>query len=70
LLLATGYYDFACPFYEAEYSMHHLFLPPDIQNNITVTHYEVGHMIYQDTIARKALASDVRGFIAGSSNRR
>ncbi|MGH9483273.1 MAG: S10 family peptidase, partial [Terriglobales bacterium] len=55
LLLATGYYDFACPFYEAEYSMHHLFLPPDIQNNITVTHYEVGHMIYQDTIARKAL---------------
>lgn len=70
LLLATGYYDFACPFYEAEYSMHHLFLPVDIQRNITVTHYQVGHMIYQDTIARKALDSDVRGFIAGSSNQK
>ncbi|MDE3151367.1 MAG: peptidase S10 [Gemmatimonadota bacterium] len=68
LLLATGYYDFACPFFEAEYSMHHLFLPPDIQKNITVTHYEVGHMIYQDDIARKALESDVRSFIANSDH--
>jgi carboxypeptidase C (cathepsin A) len=68
LLLATGYYDFACPFFEAEYSMHHLFLPPDIQKNITVEHYEVGHMIYQDEIARKALESDVRNFIANSEH--
>lgn len=66
LLLATGYYDFACPFYEAEYSMHHLFLPPNIQKNITVTHYGVGHMIYQDDTARKGLDSDVRAFITGS----
>ncbi|MGH9520132.1 MAG: S10 family peptidase [Terriglobales bacterium] len=65
LLLATGYYDFACPFYEAEYSMHHLFLPPDIQKNITVTHYQVGHMIYQDAVARKALEADVRAFVGG-----
>lgn len=64
LLLATGYYDFACPFYEAEYSMHHLFLPPAIQKNITVTHYQVGHMIYQDTVARKALRDDVRRLMA------
>ena len=70
LLLATGYYDFACPFYEAEYSMHHLFLPPDIQKNITVTHYQVGHMIYQDAVARKALDADVRGFITGSANQK
>ncbi len=66
LLLATGYYDLACPFYEAEYSMHHLFLPPNLQKNITVTHYEVGHMIYQDQTARKSLESDVRTFITGS----
>lgn len=66
LLLATGYYDFACPFYEAEYSMHHLFLPPAVQKNITVTHYQVGHMIYQDTVARKALRDDVRRFVGDS----
>ena len=68
LLLATGYYDFACPFFEAEYSMHHLFLPPDVQQNITVEHYEVGHMIYQDATARQELARDVRSFIANSDH--
>ncbi len=68
LLLATGYYDFACPFYEAMYSMHHLFLPPAIQNNITVTHYQVGHMIYQDAVARAALMHDVQHFITTSDN--
>ncbi len=68
VLLATGYYDFACPFFEAEYSMQHLFLPPAIQKNITVTHYGVGHMIYQDDVARKALAQDVDQFIAGSTH--
>ncbi len=66
LLLATGYYDFACPFYEAEYSMHHLFLPPSEQGNITVAHYQVGHMIYEDTIARQGLMHDVRNLITST----
>lgn len=68
LLLATGYYDFACPFYEAEYSMHHLFLPPAVQKNITVTHYETGHMLYQKDSARIKLMHDVRALITSSDN--
>jgi len=67
LLLATGYYDFACPFYEAEYSMHHLFLPPAVQKNITVTHYETGHMLYQKDSARIKLMHDVRALVTSAS---
>ncbi|MGH9476627.1 MAG: S10 family peptidase [Terriglobales bacterium] len=68
LMLAGGYYDLACPFFEAEYSMWHLFLPPAEQGNISVQHYEVGHMIYQDTAARTKLANDMKNFIASSDH--
>ncbi|MGH9486366.1 MAG: S10 family peptidase [Terriglobales bacterium] len=68
LMLAGGYYDLACPFFEAQYSMWHLFLPPEEQKNIIVHHYQVGHMIYQDTPSRIKLAHDVAQFISGASH--
>lgn len=68
LMLAGGYYDLACPFFEAEYSMWHLFLPPSEQNHIIVHHYQTGHMIYQDTPSRIKLAKDVEAFIASSEH--
>ncbi|MGH9467246.1 MAG: S10 family peptidase [Terriglobales bacterium] len=68
LMLAAGYYDLACPMFEAEYSMRHLFLPPAEQGNIIIHHYQVGHMIYQDAGARAKLARDVAQFIASATH--
>ena len=36
VLLAGGYYDLATPFFEGMYEMHHLPIPKDLQENISL----------------------------------
>ncbi|MGH9505293.1 MAG: S10 family peptidase, partial [Terriglobales bacterium] len=67
LFVAEGYYDLATPFFEAQYSIRHLFLPPAEQKNITVEHYQVGHMIYLKRASRIQLAHDAQQFITAAS---
>jgi carboxypeptidase C (cathepsin A) len=44
--VANGYYDLATPFFATKYTFDHLGLEPDLQNNITMSYYEAGHMMY------------------------
>ena len=41
-----GYYDLATPFGAAEWLFDHVFLNPEIRQNLSFTHYPSGHMIY------------------------
>ena len=41
-----GYYDFATPYFAAEYVVKHMNLRPEQQKNIKFTHYPTGHMVY------------------------
>lgn len=41
-----GYYDFATPYFAAEYVIKHMNLRPEQQKNIQFTHYPAGHMVY------------------------
>ncbi len=41
-----GYYDFATPYFAAEYVVKHMNLRPDQQKNIQFTYYPAGHMVY------------------------
>jgi len=59
----SGYYDLATPFFAAEYEMHHLGLPPSLQQNITYDHFDTGHMVYVSPEALKKLHDDVVRFI-------
>ncbi|HTZ55909.1 MAG TPA: hypothetical protein VMB20_12680 [Candidatus Acidoferrum sp.] len=43
---ANGYYDFATPFFATVYTLKHLNLSPQLQQNITFGFYQAGHMIY------------------------
>src|SRR5581483_10962213 len=51
---ANGYYDFATPYFETVYTLHHLNIAPSLQRNITFGFYESGHMVYlhQDALAQ------------------
>ncbi len=63
VLLTGGYYDIATPYFEAEYEMHHLPIPEELQKNISFRLYQSGHMIYVHREALKQLHSDLAEFI-------
>jgi carboxypeptidase C (cathepsin A) len=46
VMVATGYYDLATPFYAAEYTVNHLGLDPLLTGHINLTYCEAGHMLY------------------------
>jgi carboxypeptidase C (cathepsin A) len=59
---ANGYYDFATPFFETEYTLAHMGLDPSLRKNITFGYYESGHMIYLHDAARQKLRADLGTF--------
>ena len=61
---ASGYYDFATPFFETLYSLNHLTIDPSLQQNITYGFYRSGHMIYIDDASRKQLHDDLERWYA------
>ncbi len=66
VFVAAGYYDFATPYFAAEYTLRHMRLDPTLRGNVTLAHYASGHMMYihQDELVR--LKHDVRAFVTGA----
>jgi carboxypeptidase C (cathepsin A) len=60
IFVAQGYYDFATPFFGAEYSLNR---PGFDRNRIEYQYYEAGHMMYVRDEDRRKLSDDVRAFI-------
>jgi carboxypeptidase C (cathepsin A) len=60
VLVASGYYDFATPFYDAEYtfSRHGI-----LKDRIEYTYYEAGHMMYVHGPSLERFMADVRRFV-------
>jgi carboxypeptidase C (cathepsin A) len=63
VLVAGGYYDWATPFFEGIYEMHHLPVPDSMQANISYHYYEAGHMVYVNGNVLKQFHDDVASFI-------
>ncbi|MEM9085860.1 MAG: peptidase S10 [Pseudomonadota bacterium] len=57
---AQGYYDFATPFFGAEYSLNRIGIP---QDRISYRYYDAGHMMYVRDEDRAQLSEDIRAFI-------
>jgi carboxypeptidase C (cathepsin A) len=62
VFVAQGYYDFATPFFGAEYSLSRSGIP---QDRIQFHYYDAGHMMYVRDEDRAKLTRDVRNFIKG-----
>ncbi len=60
VLVASGYYDFATPFFDAEYTLarHDI-----LKDRLTMTYYEAGHMMYLHRPSLDKLMADVRTFM-------
>ncbi len=46
VLIMSGYYDLATPYFASDYTVDHMQLAPELRGNIKVAFYESGHMMY------------------------
>jgi carboxypeptidase C (cathepsin A) len=63
VMLNSGYFDLATPYFEGVYEMRHLPMPASLQKNIEIKHYRSGHMVYARQASLKELHDNVAAFI-------
>jgi carboxypeptidase C (cathepsin A) len=66
VLVANGFYDLATPYLATQYTFSHLGLPEGREEDISMTYYEAGHMMYLHLPSLAQLAEDLRGFVQQS----
>lgn len=62
VLVTSGYFDLATPYYATEYTKSHLGLEPSVVNNIQTAYYESGHMMYVHEPSMVKMHADVSQF--------
>jgi carboxypeptidase C (cathepsin A) len=66
VLVASGYYDYATPFFDAEFTLGRHGIDMD---QVTMTYYEAGHMMYVHEPSLQAVARDIHAFITAGGGR-
>lgn len=66
VFVANGYFDLATPYFATEYTFNHMPLPRDLRQNISMTYYESGHMMYIHRPSLEQLKRDLARFIASA----
>jgi len=61
--VGCGRYDLATPYFAAQYNVNGMELDPSIRNNIRLTYYEAGHMIYVYKPALEKFKADFNSFL-------
>ena len=68
VMLNSGYFDLATPFFTADYEMKHLPISPAPMKNIETHYYESGHMVYAHLPSLQELHDNVAAFIGSTDN--
>jgi carboxypeptidase C (cathepsin A) len=63
VFIASGYYDLATPFFDADYAVAHMGLPAADRSRVRFGYYECGHMVYTRPEDHRKLKADLAGFI-------
>lgn len=66
--VGSGYYDFATPYFTAQYDIEHMFLRPEVRKNIKQYFYNAGHMYYINKPDMIQFKKDIDAFFDASSN--
>ena len=66
VLVASGYYDLATPYFATEYTFGRLGLDETLRSNVTMTYYEGGHMMYIHVPSLARMKQDLAKFIAAA----
>lgn len=62
VLVASGLYDFATPYFDAYFTVAHMGLPPELRGRVKIETYEAGHMMYVKRTEHKKLHEDLVRF--------
>jgi carboxypeptidase C (cathepsin A) len=62
VLVLSGYYDLATPFFKTEYDVKHMRIDRELQRNISFAYFESGHMIYTNPSVMPLLKSVLDSF--------
>ena len=62
VLVCSGYYDLATPYFASDYTIRHLGLDKSLRGNVKVRYYEAGHMMYIHKPSRIKLTRDAAEF--------
>jgi len=68
VFIGSGYYDFATPYFTANYDVAHMFLKPELRKNVQHFYYEAGHMFYINKTSLVQFKKDVDSFFEWSNN--
>jgi carboxypeptidase C (cathepsin A) len=63
VFVANGYFDLATPYLATRYTLNHLELDPSLRDNISIKHYEAGHMMYIHEPLLARVRADLAEFI-------
>lgn len=61
--IGCGYYDLATPYFAAQYNVNAMQLDASIRDNIRLTYYDAGHMIYIYKPALEKFKTDFESFL-------
>ncbi len=62
VLIASGIYDFATPYFDAYFTVAHLGLPPELRDRVKIETFEAGHMMYVKRTEHRKLHEDLVRF--------
>ena len=62
--VASGYYDLGTPYFATEHTFAHLGIEPELQDNIEISYFESGHMMYVHQPSIEKLGAELRAFVA------
>ncbi len=63
VFVANGYYDLGTPYFASEYTFNHLGLDESLRDNISMSYYEAGHMMYIHMPSLAEIKRDLAKFV-------
>ena len=65
--VASGLFDLATPYFATEHTLAHLGIEPALKDNIDVSYYDAGHMMYVHGPSRERLGAELRVFVESAT---
>lgn len=65
--IASGYFDLATPYFATEHTVAHLGIEPDLRDNIEMSYFDAGHMMYVHGPSIEKLGNDLRKFVESAT---